>query len=321
MSIPLPPGFRIGHASDTDALTGCTVLLCPPATGASCEVRGASPGSRELAALAPERSMQEVHAVLLTGGSAFGLAAADGVMRWLGDRGIGYATPWAKVPIVPAAVVFDMNVGRSNVRPDAAMAAAACDAAVETIEREGNVGAGTGATVGKWTGIAYAMKGGFGASHRTVGELSMTVVAVANAVGDVVEHSGDVLAGARSPKGGFAAAYGPRVLARGRVLDRTNTTLVAAMMNAAFPKVALFRIAQRMHDGMARAIVPCHTSFDGDVSFAMSCGTVDADLDVAAELAAELTAEAIRSAVRHADAVGSIPAVSTVSNSRPGSFV
>ena len=232
------PGFKVGHYTDTDALTGCTVILCPPKTRASCEVRGSSPGTREVALLAPDKTMQEVHAVLFTGGSAFGLAAADGVMKWLEEHKVGYETPWVKVPIVPTAVVFDLNVGKSTTRPDADAGYKACqDASSGTIE-EGNVGAGTGTTVGKWNGVEYWMKGGFGTTARTIGDLVVGAAAVVNAVGDIIDENGKILAGARSSHGEF---YGNqdslRVFARGKVLERTNTTLVVVATNANFNKI------------------------------------------------------------------------------------
>jgi len=289
-------------------MTGCTVILCPPKTRGSCDVRGNSPGSRELALLAPEKSMQEVHAILLTGGSAFGLSAADGVVRWLEEHGTGYQTPWAKVPIVPAAVVFDLNVGKSAVRPDAASGYKACDAAVGGPVEEGAVGAGTGATVGKWKGFGHWMKGGVGTAFADLSGLKIGALAVVNAVGDVIDADGRVLAGARSLEGTFFGDVDEhRPLARGKVLGQSNTTLAVVATNANLAKLELFRIAQRMHDGYARAIVPVHTSYDGDVSFALSCGTLEADLDLVGEVSAQLTAEAIRRAVRAARSVAGIP--------------
>ncbi len=304
----LLPGFRLGHTTDTKGWTGCTVLLCPPGTTASAEVRGSSPGSRELALLAPEKSMQEVHALLLTGGSAYGLAAADGVMRWLEVHDRGYQTPWGIVPIVPAAVVFDLNVGSRSTRPTADAGYRACDEATTDAGGQGNVGAGTGATVGKWNGTEFWMKGGFGVVSATAGSLEGFAMAVVNAVGDVLDDQGRIIAGARDDRGGFAgAAQRVRILSRAARLERSNTTLVAAALNGAFTKLELFRIAQRMHDGMARAIVPAHTSYDGDVAFALANGTERYDLDLAAEFAAHLTSEAIRSAVRHAHSIPGVP--------------
>ena len=176
------PGFKIGHYTDKDAMTGCTVILCPPNTRGSCEVRGNSPGSRELALLAPEKSMQEVNAVLLTGGSAYGLAAATGVVKWLEERGIGYKTPWGVVPIVPTAVVFDLNVGRSDVRPDERAGYLACENASDAESGAGNIGAGAGATVGKWAGLESKMRVGVGYAIENIGDLIVSVLAVVNAV-------------------------------------------------------------------------------------------------------------------------------------------
>lgn len=301
-------GFKVGHYTDLETLTGCTVILCPPRTRASCEVRGSSPGSRELAILAPEKKMEEIHAILLTGGSAFGLAAADGVMKWLEEHEIGYQTPWAKVPLVASAVIFDLNVGRSAVRPDAAAGYAACKNATSSRVEEGNVGAGTGATVGKWRGLEYCMKGGIGTASATIGDLVVGSLVVVNAVGDIVDLSGKIIAGARSMEGHF---YGEdethRTFARGKALEKTNTTLAVVATNAEFSKIDLYRISQRMHDGFARAIHPVHTSYDGDISFALSWGSVHADLDFVAEMAASLVAQAIRNAVQAAKGVQGIP--------------
>lgn len=302
------PGIKVGHFTDEKALTGTTVILCPPKTKASCEVRGNSPGSRELALLAPEKSAQEIHAVVLTGGSAFGLSAADGVMRWLEEHGIGYSTPWACVPIVPTAVVFDLNVGSSSIRPDSLSGYSACEAATEGRVEEGNVGAGTGATVGKWRGFDSRMKGGVGTASRKVGELIVGAIAVVNAVGDVIDTDGSVLAGSRAADGRFyGTTEGYRPLARGKVLEESNTTLVLVATNARLSKLELFRVSQRMHDGMSRAIVPVHTSYDGDVTFALSCGEVSADLDFVSEVAAQMTAEAIRRGVKTAMSVNTLP--------------
>jgi L-aminopeptidase/D-esterase-like protein len=302
------PGFSVGHYTDNVALTGCTVILCPPNTRASCEVRGASPGSRELALLAPDKTMQEIHALLFTGGSAFGLAAADGVMKWLSEQGRGYRTPWTHVPIVPAAVVFDLNLGSNSVWPDARAGYEACQHAAQSSAEEGNVGAGTGATVGKWRGIESSMKGGVGMSATTVGALAVATLAVVNAVGDVVDEHGAILAGARGADGKFYGDVDPhRTFLRGKVLEHTNTTLVAAVMNASLSKVELHRVAQRMHDGLARAVIPSHTSYDGDATFALSRGEVKVDFDLVAEVAASLTAEAIRRAVKAARTVHNVP--------------
>ncbi len=294
------PGILVGHYTDEKAVTGCTVVLCPPKTTASCDVRGSASGSRELALLAPDKQMQEVHAILLTGGSAFGLGATNGVMQYLAEHNIGYQTPWALVPIVPSAVIFDLNVGASKTFPLPEDAYAACMNASSTFA-VGNVGAGTGATVGKWNGLQSAMKGGVGSASLKNGEVIVGAIAVVNAVGDVVNRDGTILAGAQE-NGKFLGENGRLQSFRNdRNLSRnTNTTLVVVATNVRFSKVDVNRVAQRAHDGMARAIVPSHTTFDGDTTFALSAGNVSAPIDLVAEMGTEVTAEAIRSAVKHA---------------------
>jgi L-aminopeptidase/D-esterase-like protein len=254
--------------------------------------------------------MQEVHAILLTGGSAFGLAAADGVMKWLQEHDRGYQTPWAKVPIVPAAVVFDLNVGNNVIRPTPASGYDACKNATTEPVITGSVGGGTGATVGKWAGVETWMKGGVGSAAVDIDGLKIGVLAVVNAVGDILGEHGKILAGARSKDGVFLAEQRRmRMFARGKVLPKSNTTLVVMATNANLSKLDLYKICQRMHDGMARAVMPVHTSYDGDVCFALSSGSVEADLDFVAEQSAHLTASAIRNAVLSARSIGSVPAL------------
>ncbi len=312
------PGFKIGHDTDQDALTGCTVILCPASTVGGCDIRGSSPATRETALLAADKTMQEIHAVVLTGGSAFGLAVADGVMKYLEERDIGYQTPWLKVPIVPAAAIFDLNIGNLLIRPGAAEGYKACQAAKEKNDLEGNIGAGTGATVGKWAGAEFRMKGGLGISSLIDGQLIVGCVAVVNSVGDVVDAEGKVLAGAKKPGGEFLSGSEPgRRFARGKVFSDTNTTLVVLGTNAVLTKVQVNRLAQRAHDGMARAIIPVHTSYDGDLVFALArrnqvglaSGAAEENFDVVAEAAAEATTRAIRSAVTKAKSAGGVPGV------------
>jgi L-aminopeptidase/D-esterase-like protein len=294
----LPSGFSIGHWTDTEALTGCTVILCPEKTVGGCDVRGNSPGSRELALLASEKSMQEVHAVLLSGGSAFGLAAADGVMRFLEEQGIGYRTPWGRVPIVPTAVIFDLNIGTASVRPTSASGYAACLAAGTECAERGSIGVGVGATVGKWGGIQMSMPGGFGIHSIRLGDLVVTAVAAVNAIGDVMDAGGKIIAGARLASGQWLAEERSYTLSPPlRVPDQTNTTLVALLTNAVMSKVDANRLAQRAHDGMARAIKPVHTSHDGDITFALSAGPIPSFFESVAEMGADAAAEAIRDAV------------------------
>jgi L-aminopeptidase/D-esterase-like protein len=293
------PGILVGHYTDAKALTGCTVILCPPKTIASCDVRGSAPGSRELALLAPDKQVHEIHAILLTGGSAFGLAAPNGVMQFLVEKNIGYKTPWALVPIVPSAVIYDLNVGDSKIFPTPENAYQACKDASTNFE-EGNVGAGTGATVGKWNGLPTAMKGGVGTSSVKFGGVTVGALAVVNAVGDIAAQDGTILAGALL-NGKFLGNEGRlrSLQDEGMASRNINTTLVVVATNARLSKVDCNRVAQRAHDGMARSIVPSHTTFDGDTTFALSAGATVASIDLVAEMGAEATALAIRAAVRH----------------------
>lgn len=307
MAQPLP-GIRIGHWHDGQALTGCTVLL--PVAGAmraGVSVGGGAPGTRETDLLSPTSAVQEIHALLLTGGSAFGLDAAGGVMRYLRERGIGFDARVARVPIVPAAVIFDLDMGDPGVYPDADAGYAACVAADDGEDRQGNVGAGCGARVGNLLGPAHRTKGGIGlASSGPDDPVAMGVLAVVNAAGDVIDRDGSILAGVRGPDG-FAGAAS--LLRRGAGDSPfpsgplANTTLVAVVTEARLDKTALTRLAQQAQDGLARAISPVHTRFDGDTVFALSTGSVAADPDMLAVLAVELVAEAIRSAVRAARSV------------------
>jgi L-aminopeptidase/D-esterase-like protein len=297
MDISLPEGFRIGHWADPEAETGCTVVLCPERTVGGCDIRGNSPGSRELALLDSTRTMSEVHALLLTGGSAFGLAAADGVMRFLEERGIGYVTPWARVPIVPAAVIYDLNVGSATVRPTPASGYAACENAVSSVYA-GRIGAGTGALVGKWQGLERSMRGGFGVAGDRIGDVVIVAIAVVNAVGDIIDADGSIIAGAQGAKERWAAREQNATFQMPLDPSPTNTTLVALLTNAQLSKVDANRMAIRGHDGMARSVKPVHTSHDGDVVFTLASGVHAGSFDSIAEKGADLAAAAIRSAVR-----------------------
>jgi L-aminopeptidase/D-esterase-like protein len=295
----IPPGFSIGHWTDEVARTGCTVILCPSGTTGGCDVRGSSPGTRETALLENGKKMNEVHAVLLTGGSAFGLSAADGVMRYLEERGTGYRTPWGIVPIVPAAVLFDLGVGSPAVRPGAGSGYAACAAARPADIPEGAVGAGTGATVGKWAGPGFSMPGGFALCSLEREGLILCAAAAVNALGDIVGEAGEVISGARRDDGTWLRDTDP--LRRPvRAHGGANTVLVALMTNGALSKVDANTAAMRAHDGMARAVQPAHTSYDGDTVFCLASGNVKADTDVVCEMGARATAGAIRRAVSRA---------------------
>ena len=302
-------GFKIGHATDEENHTGCTVILCPEHTTGSVDVRGPAPGSREVALLAADKPNHFVNAVLLTGGSAFGLAAADGVMGYLKERGIGHPTPIMPIPIVPTAVVFDLGFNMGQRQPDAEMGYAACGQAVDGEIAQGNVGAGAGVSVGKWGGFKHMMKSGFGLAGVVLDDLVVNVAAVTNAVGDVVDGDGSVLAGARKEEGGWLVEDHPlRYISPERMpMPGTNTTLVVVWTNARMTRPEVNRIAQRAHDGMAMAIRPIHTAHDGDTAFALASGIVKAPYDLVANAAAEMTAAAIRNSVRLAASVSFVP--------------
>ncbi|MBO9362396.1 MAG: P1 family peptidase [Thermoflexus sp.] len=311
------PGIRVGHAQDLVAMTGVTVVLCERGAVAGTDQRGGAPGTRETDALRPMHLVREVHAVVLAGGSAFGLDAASGVMRYLEERGVGFETPAGRVPIVPAAILYDLGVGDPRVRPDAAMGYAACQAATEGPGPEGNVGAGTGATVGKVLGMSYAMKGGIGTAALEIGGgIRIGALVAVNALGDVVDpFTGKIMAGARRPDGaGFAdtmavleALAGQIPLNfRQRVPESTVIGVVAT--NAALTKEEANKVAQMAHNGLARAIRPAHTMVDGDTLFALATGEKEADVSIVGAFAAEVVAEAIVRAIRAAEGVAGIPA-------------
>jgi L-aminopeptidase/D-esterase-like protein len=291
------PGIRVGCWTDPVGLTGCTVVLCPDGTVGSGEVRGGAPGTRETDLLKPGTLVQEVNAVLLTGGSAYGLAAADGVMRYLEERGVGFETPAARVPIVPAAVLFDLGVGDARARPGPEQGYAACLAASDQVP-EGSVGAGTGATVAKLHGVEGAVKGGQGTAAREEGEVIVGALAAVNALGEVLNQDGSVLAGARD---GPPSAPAPE--------GSTNTTLVVVATNASLSKERAHLLSIAAHDGIAAAVRPAHTLWDGDSVFALATGRLDADQRRLEELAIEAVAEAIRRAVLLAEPVAGVPSV------------
>ena len=310
MMIPFA-GVRIGHATHPEYPTGCTVFLCPAGTYGSVEARGPAPGSRELAVLAPDKpDDKEVNAVVLTGGSAFGLATADGVMRYLSERGVGHPTPIRPVPIVPAAVVFDLWPGR-DFTPDAAMGYAACEAAAAYNGdiAQGNVGVGAGVLVGKWAGFMHMMKGGFGVASIVEDGVEVAAAAVVNAVGDVVNADGSVLAGARDLAGGWLAAQHPlRFIDENRLSPPgTNTTLVVVATDATLTRNELARLTHQAHNGLAIAVRPSHTRHDGDVAFALSTRRVVAPVGLVGNMAVAAVAEAIRNAVRFAASWPGVP--------------
>ena len=309
-------GFEVGHAQDVEAATGCTVVLCPENAAGAARVYGSASGSRELDTLSPTHLAHGPHGVLLTGGSAFGLGAADGVMAWLEQNGRGLVMPGAVVPIVPAAVIYDLGLGRADVRPGPDMGAAACDNAAFGRVAEGSVGAGCGATVGEFYGPAQAMKGGLGAATIELESgLALAALAVVNALGDVVDHrDGRLLAGVRTTPDGLELADAQSLFLSGvttplaQMIQPTNTTLVVVATNAKLDKVRLSRLAGQAQLGLARSIRPVQTLVDGDLAIALGGGEAVADDLLLGALAAEATAEAIRRAITEADSLGLIPA-------------
>jgi L-aminopeptidase/D-esterase-like protein len=303
------PGIEVGHWSDSRRPTGCTVVLAREGAVAGVDVRGAAPGTRETDLLAPTNLVERVHAVMLSGGSAWGLDTASGAMRWLEEQGIGLAVGPGRIPIVPAAVLFDLYLGDTAIRPDAQAGYAACAAASARPPAEGNVGAGSGAVVGKIFGADRAMKGGIGTASLTVDGITVGALVACNALGDVIDPaSGRVIAGARTPDGkslldsrrALLAGEPPR-----RLVAAANTSIGVIATDAVLTKAQASRLATAGHDGYARSINPSHTMLDGDALFALATGRAGRPMDmmVLATMAAEVVAQAVVRGVRAARAV------------------
>jgi L-aminopeptidase/D-esterase-like protein len=308
-------GLAVGHFTHPQRATGCTVVLCPQGVVAGVDVRGGAPGTRETDLLRPENLVDRVHAVLLTGGSAFGLDAAGGVMRWLEGQGHGLAVGTVRVPIVPAAVIFDLWRGDLSIRPDAAAGQAACAAASTQPPQQGSVGAGAGAAVGKLYGIERAMAGGVGTASVRVAGITVAALVVVNAIGDIVDPSdGQWLAGARKSATSLQLQRSIPSMLRGELPDRlqpgTATTIGVVATDAQLDKAQCTRLAAMAHDGLARTISPSHTPFDGDTLFALASGSCRnaASPALLGALAAEVVARAVINAVRHAQSGPGLPA-------------
>lgn len=295
-------GIKVGHFTDSRRPTGCTVIMCEDGATGGVDVRGSAPGTRETDLLDPKNLVQQVHAIVLSGGSAFGLETATGVVRWLEERGIGYDVGVAKVPIVPAAILFDLAVGDAKIRPDADAGYKACKAATNNAPAEGNVGAGAGATVGKMFGAKRAMKGGIGTASIKLGkDLTVGAIVAVNAVGDVIDPAtGKLIAGARTPDGKKLQGTMAGIL-RGEALPQmlggTNTTIGLVATDAKLDKAQAQKVAEMAHDGLARAINPAHTMFDGDTIFAVATGKTTSTKSVNVTLIGALAAEAISQAI------------------------
>lgn len=307
------PGFRIGHAEDTTGITGCTVILADTDMAAGIDVRGGGPASRETELLSPVAACERIHAVLLSGGSAFGLRAADGVMRFLEEHGRGFDTGFARVPLVCASCLYDLEIGDATARPDADMGYRACVDAINNRAVCGNAGAGTGCTVGKLNGTATMMKSGLGCHAVRVGNVCVGAVVAVNALGDVFDmNSGRKLAGMLLPDGtGFADSERALIATcaeRGDNLFTGNTTIGCIVTNADFDKTHLKKIAAMAQNGLARTIRPVHTSADGDTVYALSAGSVRANQDAVGTLAAHVMAKAVNAAVLAAEGTPGCPA-------------
>ena len=316
------PGIEVGHAQNEEALTGCTVILCRKGAVAGVDVRGGAPGTRETDLLNPVNLVDKAHAIVLAGGSAFGLDAASGVMKYLEENKIGFNTGAAKVPIVPSAILYDLNIGRADVRPDSAMGYRAASSASSDTPAEGNVGVGTGASVGKMFGAKLATKSGVGTASMYIGGGVIVGALVAvNAWGDVVDpQTNEIIAGLRSGKVGplrvggknqFADTLAMMKKPLGRNLlgfaSRVNTVIGVVATNAKMTKAQATKVAQMAHDGIARTIRPAHTMLDGDVIFALSTGARKADATTVGAFAAEVMVAATLRAVRSAKPAGGLP--------------
>jgi L-aminopeptidase/D-esterase-like protein len=327
-SITDVPGIWVGQAQDMQAATGCTAVLCKRQSTGGVDQRGGAPGTRETDALRPMHLVDQVHAVLLAGGSAFGLNAAAGVMRYLEENGVGFNTGVARVPIVPAAVIFDLAIGRPDIRPDAEMAYQACQSASANPPEQGSVGAGTGATVGKILGMGSAVKSGIGTASLEIGAgIIVGALVVVNAFGDVVEPgSGQIIAGARPiQKGpikiGAGEMFADTLSVMRSIVGRTilgfmagqNTVIGVIATNARLNKEETNKIAQMAQNGVALSVRPAHTMLDGDTMFAIATNERSADVNIVGAFATQVVAKAIVNAVQNAKSLGGIPSISELS--------
>jgi L-aminopeptidase/D-esterase-like protein len=315
-------GIKVGHASDLSGYTGCTVVLCQEGVVCGLDVRGSASGTRQVDALNISHIVEQVHAIMLCGGSSFGLEAATGAMTYLEEKGIGFDVGITRIPIVPTAVIFDLFFGDARKRPTAAMGYEACVNAGESVE-EGSVGAGTGATVGKLFDVTRAMKGGVGTSSILMPDgLIVGALVVVNAFGDIVDNvTGKIIAGARTAAESVDFAHTTDSLKRGIVKKQfglMNTTLGVVATNARFNKREVTKIAQMAQGGLIKTISPVHTTFDGDLIFALSTGEMEADINQVGVLSDFVVAEAVKRAVKKADGFGIVPAFKDINKGKKG---
>jgi L-aminopeptidase/D-esterase-like protein len=331
-SLDFTPGLRIGHAQDEEALTGCTVVLCEQGAVGGVDQRGGAPGTRETDALHPMHLVERVHAVVLAGGSAFGLDAASGAVRYLEERGVGLDVRVARVPIVPSAILFDLGLGRADIRPGPEMGYQACLNAHPGWPAEGNVGVGTGASVGKINGMESAMKSGLGCARlEVVSGLIVSAIVAVNAFGDIIDPAnGEIIAGARcrplpesstgTDGGEEQGLFVDTLEAMKALIDRTamgfasreNTVIGVVATNAQLNKEQANKVAQMAQDGLARTVRPAHTMLDGDTIFALSTGSLKADVNIVGAYAAEAFAQAVLRAVHQAKPAAGLPSVSSL---------
>jgi len=320
------PGIQVGHAQDMEALTGCTVILCPDGAVGGVDQRGGGVSARQVDALRPLHVVKKAHAIMLAGGSAFGLDSASGAMKYLEEQGIGLDVRVARVPIVPTAILFDLGIGRSEVRPGPDMGYQACLNASPDPPMQGNIGAGTGATVGKILGPKQAMKAGIGTASMDIGGgVVVGAIVAVNAFGDVIDpRNGAVIAGARAAdvgplhigaEGFFADTLRVMKSLVGRTVlgfaSRGNTVIGVVATNAQLNKEGANKVAQMAHDGLARTIRPAHTMVDGDTIFALATGKKKADVNIVGAFGAEIFAQAVLNAVHAAEPVAGLPAASS----------
>ena len=304
-------GIRVGHAQNWEAGTGCTVIIIEKGAVAGVDVRGGAPGTRETDLLDPVNMVQKVHAIYLAGGSAFGIDGASGVMEFLEEKGVGFEAGMVKVPIVPGAVIFDLNVGNPTIRPDREMGYQACLNADEQTVKEGSIGAGTGATVGKYYGISRCMKGGIGTASIQVNDLVVGALVVVNAFGDIINpETGEILAGTlNTEKNQFI--HTNRLLTNSVSIDSDpflqNTTLGVVATNADLNKAEAKRLSMSAHDGFARCILPSHTLYDGDTVFSLATGIVRTDVSKLNALSVHVVSHAVQRAVLGASTMFGIP--------------
>jgi len=303
-------GIKVGHASDFDALTGCTVVLCEAGAVAGVDIGGAATGTQEFDTMSPLHVAGLVHGIVFAGGSAFGLEAASGVRRALEKKGVGFAMGSLRVPIVPSAILFDLGIGKSDVRPTREMGAACAAAATAGPVVEGCIGAGTGATVGKLFGMSRAMKGGVGSAGHQMGRVQIAALAVVNAFGDVRDpRTGVLVAGARHSPASSELVDTERLMREGQEggLSGGNTTLVVVVTNAKLTKVSATRLAKMAQAGVLRALSPGHTMSDGDIVIALSVGNEASNLNVLGVAAADVVGQAIVRGVKTAKTLGGVP--------------